>query len=51
MKHETDRAYYRRRHEEELKRAAQQADEGLRALHEHWADLYRQRLGQGAMRR
>jgi hypothetical protein len=51
MKHETDVAYYRRRHEEELHRAVEQADDSLRALHERWAELYQQRLARRASRR
>lgn len=47
MKHETDRDYYRRRRDEELRRAVEQSDAGLRALHERWARLYQQRLATG----
>jgi len=40
----TDADFYRRRLSEELRRAESSTDEGLRALHARWADLYRQRL-------
>lgn len=43
---EDDRAFYERRLQEELARAASQGDAGLRALHWRWATLYRDRLAQ-----
>jgi len=44
MHNDSQRAYLERRRDEELQRAAVQQDEGLRALHLRWAQLYQQRL-------
>jgi len=41
---EDDRSYYERRLREEITRAGNQADAGLRALHRRWAALYHERL-------
>jgi hypothetical protein len=43
---ESDFAFYERRMQQELRRAGIANDEGLRALHLRWANLYRQRLDQ-----
>ena len=39
-----DRTFYERRLREELERARVEPDVGMRLLHTHWAELYRQRL-------
>lgn len=41
---ESDRAFYLRRRNEELRRAADAQDEGLQDLHRRWAHLYEKRL-------
>lgn len=41
---EDDRSFYERRLREELDRAGSLGDEGLKALHQRWAKLYRDRL-------
>ena len=41
---EDDRSYYERRLREEITRAGNQDDSGLRALHRRWAALYHERL-------
>lgn len=44
MQQEADEAFYRRRRDEELRRAAEQHDPDMRRLHENWAMLYEKRL-------
>lgn len=41
---EDDRAFYERRLREELARATNEKEAGLRSLHWGWAALYRERL-------
>ena len=48
---EDDRSFYERRLREELARARDDGDAGLRALHRRWAGLYRQRLARLPSRR